>query len=148
MPFQYTEDQEYFYKLLCDVEEDISNYTTLFDFRPLHVKRQEFNAQRSQLITQLTAQHGRVCQLRFPNYCDMGSGVTIDHLIPLSSNKLNKELRHLSSNPGRKVPSQSFGSNHVNNMIIACRKCNNHKKHRFLERQQIKQILATKFFKH
>jgi hypothetical protein len=32
---------------------------------------------------------------------------------------------------GKKVPSASYGSNHLNNLVLACTNCNNTKKHRF-----------------
>jgi 5-methylcytosine-specific restriction endonuclease McrA len=45
---------------------------------------------------------------------------------------------------GEKVLAQSFGSNHPNNLILACERCNNYKKHRFLSREQLKRILVDK----
>jgi len=76
--------------------------------------------------------------------CDINSGINVDHLIPLATNKLNKELRNLKAEPGRKVKSQSFGSNHIDNLIIACADCNNYKKHRIIERAKIQSILRAK----
>lgn len=76
--------------------------------------------------------------------CDLDSGIVIDHLIPLSTNKLNKELRNLKPDKFKKVISQSFGSNHMDNLIIACNNCNNHKKHRILDRNKLLEILTEK----
>jgi 5-methylcytosine-specific restriction endonuclease McrA len=118
----------------------------LFDFRHPDLKRREFNARRGQLLAQLLTQYGQACQLQLPERCNLASGIAVDHLIPLSSNKLNKELRELSALPGRKVPTQSLGSNHIANLIVACSNCNNYKKHRLLERQHIRRILVTKSF--
>jgi 5-methylcytosine-specific restriction endonuclease McrA len=56
----------------------------------------------------------------------------LDHLIPLSSNELNKRLRALPRVGKAKVARQSFGSNHADNLILACKRCNAFKKHRLL----------------
>ncbi len=146
MHFQYPEDKAYFVALLCEEGESLATYATLFDFRPLAMKRQDFQAQRATLLQQLRAIYGGRCQLQFPERCNIDSGITIDHIIPLASNKLHKEVRGMFGTPGKKVPSQSFGSNHINNLIIACRACNNAKKHRLLERHILKQLLGTKHF--
>ena len=45
---------------------------------------------------------------------------------------------------GKKVLTQSFGSNHKNNLILACKNCNLHKKHR-MEKEVIQKVLKTKF---
>lgn len=76
--------------------------------------------------------------------CDIRSGVEVDHLIPLSSNKLNKELPKLPPLKGRKVSSQSLGSNNFLNLILACKQCNSRKKHRLLEGDEIRRILGIK----
>jgi 5-methylcytosine-specific restriction endonuclease McrA len=57
-------------------------------------------------------------------------GVEVDHLIPLSSNVLNKKLRKMKGENKKKVPAQSFGSNDLSNFILACSRCNAFKKHR------------------
>ena len=76
--------------------------------------------------------------------CDLESGTAIDHLIPISSNILNKELRDLKAKKGKKVKSQSFGSNHIDNLIIACNNCNNRKKHKMLDHRLMMSILKEK----
>jgi len=74
----------------------------------------------------------------------LNSSFAIDHIIPLSTNKLNKELRKVKPLPGRKVLTQSFGSNHINNLILACSKCNGYKKHRLLTKDEINKIYNKK----
>jgi len=144
MSFEYQEDEQFFHDLLCEPGDNLDKYQSLFDFRSPSVKRNEFNRQRAHLLADLLSQDGCVCQLQYSARCNIERGLVIDHLIPLSSNKLNKELRHLSALPGNKVASQSFGSNHPNNLILACGNCNGLKKHRLLTREQIRPILRLK----
>ncbi len=141
--FEFEADRNYFEALLCEDRESINDFKNLFDFRPVDKKRSEFNQERNKLLVQLLSSHGRNCMLQFP-MCDISSGINIDHLIPLATNKLNKELRNLVAEPGQKVRSQSFGSNHLDNLIIACANCNNHKKHRIIEREKLMSILRIK----
>jgi len=144
MQFKFPDYEEFFRNLLCEPDEDICKYELLFDFRSPIVKRKEFNYQYTHLLSRLYEQCGTTCQLQCPSVCDIRSGITIDHLIPLSTNELNERLRHLPARPGKKVPSQSFGSNHPNNLVIACCSCNDHKKHRFLPADAMKHILQIK----
>jgi 5-methylcytosine-specific restriction endonuclease McrA len=144
MEFLFPEDQKIFQKLLCDEHEDLSKYESLFDFRPPILKRQEFNKIMKQVRLQLENLYGRVCQLQCSNLCNIERGINIDHLIPLSSNKLNKELRQLKALKGKKVLTQSFGSNNLSNLVLACKKCNSYKKHRFLSKAELKRILDLK----
>jgi hypothetical protein len=144
MHFESPEDKRYFHDLLCASGEDLSRYASLFDFRPPTIKRREFDCQRARLRSELVKRYGHVCQLRYSDKCDIQSGIVIDHLIPLASNKLNKELRHLPALPSKKVASQSFGSNHPNNLVLACLHCNNHKKHRLLTSEQFRPLLQLK----
>ena len=142
--FKHPEDRKYFEKLLLTKEiTSLEDYKTLFDFRPPAIKRTEFNQCRRKILSQLIKKNGDKCMLAL-ECCDPSSGITIDHLIPLSTNKLNKELRNMKPVKGRKVGSQSFGSNHLDNLIIACNKCNNRKKHRFLDREHLQKILSIK----
>jgi len=71
-----------------------------------------------------------LCQLNLSNDCLGNQKLQVEHLIPLSSNKLNKRLRKRIAPPGKKVPTQSLGSNHISNLVLACEKCNRMKKHR------------------
>jgi len=57
----------------------------------------------------------------------------VDHYIPLSTNELNKKLRNLKAEPGKKVKSQSFGSNDLDNFTLACSRCNGFKKHKIIK---------------
>ncbi len=145
MNFEYTEDLVFFERLLCQPGEALEKYKDLFDLRPPNLKRSEFDKRRNELLNALVAEHGNKCFIAYSGLCDLASGRAVDHLIPLSSNKLNKELRGLAPEAGKKVLTQSFGSNHILNLIPACSNCNNHKKHRFLEPDHLKQILKMKF---
>lgn len=121
----------------------IENFRTLFDFRPPNKMRREFNISKNEILEKLLARHGCNCMLGM-GCCNLESVVTLDHLIPLSTNQLNKELRNLQPEKGKNVKSQSFGSNHIDNLIIACADCNKHKKHRILNQEKITKILIEK----
>jgi len=142
--FEHPEDQRFFRDLLCEEGEALEKYAPLFDFRDVTKKRREFQAARPSLLESLRAQHGTLCMLHYSEACTGGrAAVTIDHLIPLSSNKLNKELRHVVPHPGRKVPAQSIGSNHMANLVLACATCNGAKKHRLLARTELRRLLTA-----
>jgi len=145
MKFEYENDKLFFENLLCNEDEKIEKYSQLFDFRNPHQKRKEFASIRTKILDQFIKQKGKICELNFPNICDLSSDFNIDHIIPLSSNILNKTLRKLHNEKGKKVKTQSFGSNNECNLILSCKKCNNHKKHRFLEKNQIRELLKNKF---
>lgn len=142
--FENPEDRDFFEKLLCGNSTTIDSYGHFFDFRPVAEKRREFNRCRKKLFEDLSQKYGKDCFLKYPCLCDLNSGLAIDHLIPLSTNKLNKALRQLKPLPGKKVITQSFGSNHIDNLVIACNNCNNHKKHRLLDHDKICSILKRK----
>ena len=149
MKFKYPEYEQFFRDLLCEVGEDLSKYASLFDLRePPNVKRRELTRQKyKRAWNQLEEKYGRICQLQFVEGCEIHNPVAIDHVIPLSSNVLNKHLR--KSKPlvaGKKVPTESFGSNDISNLVLACAKCNSNKKHRFLDRERMRRILKTKGF--
>lgn len=141
--FEFKEDMEYFEKLLCSGSQTIDQYIHLFDFRSADEKRKQFNKEKSKLKEELISKDGGKCMLKL-SMCDINSGITIDHLIPLSTNQLNKSLRKISPLKAKKVATQSFGSNHIDNLVIACANCNNHKKHRILDQKVIARILAVK----
>ncbi|PHN07818.1 hypothetical protein [Flavilitoribacter nigricans] len=145
MNFEFPEDQIYFEKLLIETDHPLSilHFTSLFDFRDPALKRKAFSRIRNSVFSTLVEEFGLVCMLQLEG-CAAESGFAVDHLIPLSTNKLNKELRTIVPPKGKKVPAQSFGSNHIDNLIIACNKCNGHKKHRLLERAQLLSILRAK----
>ena len=138
--FQNKEDEEFFSKLLNQKEVLNSNYKVLFDFRDPLIKRKEFNKKRNELFKQLKSTFGESCSLKL-DCCDVSSGFVIDHVIPLSSNILNKNLRDVRPPKGKKVPSQSFGSNNIENLVLSCNSCNNFKKHKFLDEVRMRRIL-------
>ena len=127
LDFEYKEDQEYFRKLL-DAVGGLDASSELFDFRSLSEKRKEFNKMRDSVFERLISTYGDSCQLRYHNDCSE-KATQVDHLIPLATNVLNKQLRLRKGENGRKVPAQSFGSNHMSNFVLACKRCNAYKKH-------------------
>lgn len=146
--FKYPEYEIYFRDLLCNAGEDLSKYACLFDLRePPKIKRDEFRFRyKQQAWKELEEKYGRVCQLQLSELCEANNPTHIDHVIPLSSNELNKHLRKSKASSGRKVLTESFGSNNISNLVLACSKCNNNKKHRFLDRDRIRKILKAKGF--
>jgi 5-methylcytosine-specific restriction endonuclease McrA len=142
MQFRHEADRRFLETLLCRQGESLAAYGEMFDFRPHRAKRGEFDRLRDARRRELIEVHGAVCQLRFSPRCT-GTPDTIDHLISLATNVLNK-ARGVQAIPGRKVVSQSLGSNHIHNLALACNNCNGHKKHRFLTRDQMRRILDAK----
>ena len=144
--FEHPEYEQYFASRLCSEGEDLDTYRSLFDFRePATVKRREFRC--SQARETLERRYGSVCQLQFSELCDLNNPTEVDHVIPLSSNELNKKIRGAKPlSAGKKVAAESFGSNHISNLVLACKRCNAFKKHRFLERDAIRRILESKGF--
>ena len=142
MKFKHKEDEEFFRELLR-ISDKWGSYKYLFDFCSPTVKRKEFNSIKKIMYKQIKDRFGEVCLLNYPGICNPKSGFVIDHIIPLSSNKLNKELRKLKPLKGKKVLTQSLGSNNILNLIIACKKCNSYKKHK-LERSHIINIMKIK----
>ena len=149
MKFKYPEYEQFFRDLLCEEGEDLSKYASLFDLRePPSMKRRELTRGKyKQAWDELEKRSSLICQLQFVEGCEMKNPVAIDHVIPLSSNVLNKHVR--KSKPliaGKKVPTESFGSNNISNSVLACAKCNSNKKHRFLDRERMRRILKSKGF--
>lgn len=141
MQFEFPEDQAFFEALLINDAEHLSikDFEHLFDFRAPDVKRSEFNRIRNTVFETLVQRDGLRCLLNL-EVCDPARGFVVDHLIPLSTNKLNKRLRALRPQKRKKAPAQSFGSNHIDNLILACTACNNHKKHRILDGAKMRSI--------
>ncbi|MBP6859075.1 MAG: hypothetical protein KBC69_00415 [Candidatus Magasanikbacteria bacterium] len=110
----------------------IQKYSDYFDFRSPAIKRKEFNKIRNQVFKTLTASVDLICQLKAHPDCSKVKKFDVDHYIPLSSNELNKKLRHMKMVGSKKVVSQSFGSNHIKNLQIVCGRCNAFKKHRIM----------------
>ena len=120
--FDYPEDNDHFDGVLQDIG-GVDTYSHLFDFRDPDLKRKEFNSIRDAVFAGLKRRYGKGCQLRCHDDC-CGVGTVVDHLIPLSSNVLNKTLRGMRATTDKKAPTQSFGSNHEDNFVLACRRCN------------------------
>jgi 5-methylcytosine-specific restriction endonuclease McrA len=143
--FENLEDRSYFENLIL-LNNDFINKDTfekMFDFRNPVIKRKEFNKVRAERLETLKLSYGLNCMLKL-DCCDENSGHAVDHIIPLSTNKLNKEIRNVKPLLGKKVVAQSFGSNNIENLVIACNKCNNHKKHRILSRNKLITIIKEK----
>lgn len=115
----------YFKSVLCRDGEELDYYERLFDFRDATLKRREFNSSvRAAAWSMLEARYGRACQLLLSPKCEPSNPTVVDHLIPHSSATLNKTLNNLRGAKGKKVPNESFGSNDINNLALACRHCN------------------------
>lgn len=143
MQFEYPEDRQFFANLLAEgnVNQLDVAYSDLFDFRHPAIKRFEFNKTRKKVLAELIEKHKGECQLRIHPECTNEGVFEPDHIIPLSSNTLNKELRHMKRASSAKVEPQSFGSNHHRNLTLACRKCNGFKKHRILGGEVLKRLI-------
>lgn len=130
--FQYQEDIQFFADQLSEGDREflIRKYGDYFDFRAPLIKRKEFNKIRKQVFNTLVSKYGLVCQLKAHPDCSKIKKFDVDHYIPLSSNELNKSLRHIKRVGNKKVVSQSFGSNNIKNLQIVCGRCNAFKKHR------------------
>jgi hypothetical protein len=143
MSFEHQEDRQFFANLLAegDMNQLDVAYSDLFDFRHPAIKRFEFNKTRKKVLAELIEKHKGECQLRIHPECTNTGTFEPDHIIPLSSNTLNKELRKMIGTAGVKVEPQSFGSNHPRNLTLACRKCNGFKKHRILSGEVLKRLI-------
>lgn len=132
--FEYPEDREFFIQLLNDgSRKDFDEkFRNLFDFRHQAIKRWEFNKIRKQILQDLIEKYGEECQLQIHQECSIKKVWHPDHIIPLATNELNKKLRNIERSASAKVPAQSFGSNDIGNLTLACQKCNLHKKHRLI----------------
>jgi 5-methylcytosine-specific restriction endonuclease McrA len=134
MQFEHPEDRQFFADLLAEGDVNLleTAYSDLFDFRHPAIKRWEFDKIRRKVLNELIEKYNGECQLRIHPDCGHDGKFEPDHIIPLSSNTLNKELRHMKRSSTSKVEPQSFGSNNPKNITLACRRCNAFKKHRFL----------------
>lgn len=134
MQFEYPEDREFFANLLADgdakrLENEFSEH---FDFRHQAIKRWEFNKTKKKLLAGLILTHGGKCQLHIHPDCSKEEIWEPDHIVPLATNELNKKLRHIARVSSEKVAAQDFGSNHIKNLTLACKRCNSFKKHRLI----------------
>ncbi len=138
--FEYPEDEEFFDDLF-ENHGGIKYNIHHFDFRSPKEKRNEFNKIRNNIFKELQEKHGDVCQLNTHPDCK-NTGAVVDHFIPLSSNKLNKQLRNQKAEFGKKVKTQSFGSNDSRNFVLSCRRCNAFKQNGFPEKELINKIIT------
>ena len=134
LEFEDPEDRKFFADLLVGGDEARleREFSNRFDFRHPAIKREEFNKIRKQVLKNLLQKYGKACQLRLHQDCSKVAVWEPDHIIPLSTNELNKKLRHMLRTGTEKVLRQSFGSNHPDNLTLACKRCNAFKKHRLL----------------
>jgi hypothetical protein len=99
-------------------------YPILFDNRPITDKRYEFNINKNELKRQIIERDGDKCKV-----CG-NKGEQVDHVIPLANNKFNKEkgMKPIRKEGKlKKVPSESFGSNNIENLRWVCEFCNRKK---------------------
>lgn len=132
--FEYPEDEEFFASLLTggDIERLNAKFYDCFDFRHPAIKRWEFNKTRKKVLKDLIAKYQGKCQLCIHSECSIDRKYEPDHIIPLSTNELNKKIRHIDRTSVEKVPAQSFGSNHIKNLTLTCKRCNAFKKHKII----------------
>jgi hypothetical protein len=140
MQFQYPEDRQFFADLLTngDVEKLESSYEECFDFRHPAIKRWEFDKTRKKILCLLMEKYGGKCQYVIHPDCSKDGKFEPDHIIPLSTNELEKKLRNIVRVSSAKVQAQSFGSNHPKNLTLSCKRCNALKKHRFILPKSLK----------
>jgi len=148
LKFEYTEDCKFFEHLLCEAGQTLEQFSDLFDFRPPKEKRNEYTRIRQTRMDELIKLLGNHCMLRYATDCDSSGGLVLDHLIPLSSNKLNKQLRGigtLRTGDGKlkKALTQSFGSNGHRNLILACHNCNSLKQNGFLSAEMMRPLIKA-----
>ncbi len=141
MNFDFPEDEKFFKERLCSEGEDLSLYAHLFDIRPEAVKRQEFDRIKTGIKQELIRRFGEVCMLQYSSQCNAAEVLVIDHVIPLSSNVLNKK-RGMQRVGASKVITQSIGSNDPRNLILVCKKCNSDKFNKFLTKEQYSRIFS------
>lgn len=140
MKFKFKEDEIFFIDLL---NEDFK--WDYFDFSEPKEKRKKFNKNRNSILEKLISENGQKCQLNYIDICDESTGFVVDHIIPLSTNVLNKKLRNQKPvDKNHKVQSESYGSNNYCNLIIACNKCNAYKKNKILDDHTLKKLIYKK----
>lgn len=143
--FEYPDDARYFAARLCRLGETIDEYYFHFDFRAKPEKRREFDRAKRRLIGAYEGEYGRVCQLQIATEgCSFERGLVLDHLIPLESNELNKRIRGMAHEVGRKVPQQSLGSNDPRNLVLACARCNSRKLNSIPNARLFREALARR----
>jgi 5-methylcytosine-specific restriction endonuclease McrA len=124
----------------------IKDYPDLFDFEtPSKIKR----TQTASLLEVIKYRGTDSCMIAYEgswvntrgNTCSCsGKAEVVDHLIPISSNRVRKELG-VKPLPGKKVESQEIGSAHISNLILACAACNSRKLQSF-DRDTIHRVIG------
>lgn len=134
LTFEYPEDRKFFVDLMANGDEEKfdKEFSDYFDFNHPAIKREEFNKIRKRVLKDLIVQYGENCQLHLHPDCSKERVWQPDHIIPLSTNELNKKLRRMERTGVEKVARQSFGSNSPKNLILACKRCNAFKKHHII----------------
>ena len=100
--FDYEEDRRFFERLLTNEDQtSLDEFADLFDFSHPEQKRKAFNKQRDRVFERLLMIHSDTCQLELPDVCT-SQAQAVDHVIPLSTNILNKR-RGVLPMPGKKV---------------------------------------------
>lgn len=132
--FKFTLDEQYFVNLLSggNIKLFKLKHYKMFDFRNQQIKRKEYNKIKKAFFVKLWRKYHGQCQLKIHPDCSKNGKLVLDHIIPLGSNELSKKLRKMKSVGGKKVPSQSFGSNHISNLTLSCERCNAAKKHKII----------------
>jgi hypothetical protein len=143
--FEYLEDREYFANLLAnkDIEKLESDFSELFDFENPAIKREKFNKISKKVLKELLDKYGNECQLKIHEDCSKVNKFEPDHIVPLSSNELNKKIRGMVMFSSEKVKRQSFGSNNIKNFTLACKRCNAFKKNKFFEKDLYERLLKN-----
>lgn len=85
-------------------------------------------------------ERGNICELKVHADCT-NKAEQVDHIISLSSNELNKKLRKIKGENGKKTPTQSFGSNNYVNFALACKRCNAFKKNAIPSKEVLIRLL-------
>lgn len=145
--FDHPDYVRHFERLMCDEGETLDRYSVFFDLRPFAEKRREFGAKRAAAFVELERRYGRRCQLAFAQDCTPDQPAAVDHIIPLASARLNKEIKGAPKTlNGKKAPNESFGSNALENLCLACQPCNSLKHTKFLDRARLRAILVERGF--
>ncbi len=109
----------------------VTSHMYLFDFETAsRVKR----ANTAKLDDVVQFRGTDRCMLEMPPHvntrgrtvCCTGRAEVVDHVVPLTSNRLRKELG-VAAEAGRKVATQEIGSAHMSNLVGACMACNGRK---------------------
>ena len=140
MNFEYKEDKIFFQHLFKEFGGLERNHD-LFDSSDPLLKRQAFNRIRNKVFRKLQDKFGDICMLNFHADCT-NSADQVDHLIPLSSNILNKTIRTMKAEKGKKVSAQSLGSNNDRNFVLSCSRCNAAKKHHIPDSELLNKVLC------